>query len=69
MARSLEESMLLMEELRRLYSADDDAVKIMELRQMRAQIQAIFEQREAGAAQTLHGAQRVAVERPRRRVA
>jgi hypothetical protein len=63
---SLEESMSLMEELCRLYSCDEDQLKIRELRATRAQVEHVMRQREDHMAQLLQGvpSRARAVERP-----
>lgn len=53
---SLRDSLELMESMRDLYSSQEDADKIRELRRMRGEIHAAFRQREAYMAELIRGA-------------
>jgi hypothetical protein len=53
---SLQDSLELMESMRDLYSSQEDADKIRELRRMRGEIHAAFQQRELYMAELIRGA-------------
>jgi hypothetical protein len=53
---SLEECFELMEEMRRIYSTDEDAIKVAELKATRAHIAAACAAREAHMAELIKGA-------------
>ena len=57
-AETLEECYELLEEMRRIYSADEDAAKVKELRDARKQIAALCDGREAHMAELIQSARR-----------